>query len=153
MKIFIGADHRGFELKEELKDFLKELEYSVEDLGAHTLDPNDDYPVYAKKVAEAVLEAGKEKSKIVRGIVICGSGVGVDIVANKIDGIRAGLGINAEQIESARRDDDINVLSIAANQTSISNAREMVKAFIDTEFDTAERRARRLKAIDDIEKK
>ena len=150
MRVFIGADHRGFKLKENLKQWMSEEKISFQDVGAHELDPNDDYPVYAKKVAESVSDdsrLGKES----RGIVICGSGVGVDIVANKFNGVRCGLGMNIEQVKSARHDDDINILALASDETDGTQAREMVKAFLETEFENAERRTRRLGEIKDIE--
>lgn len=144
MKVFIGADHRGFSLKQSLKQWLSENNVQHEDVGAHELDPNDDYPQYAQKVAEQVGQGGW-------GIVICGSGVGVDIVANKFDGVRCGLAVNKEQIEAARKDDDINVLAIAADTTSEADAKEMVSAFIDTAYEASEKHARRLEEIKEIE--
>jgi ribose 5-phosphate isomerase B len=150
MRIFIGADHRGFELKEKIKQFLHEHKIHFQDVGAFELDPNDDYPFYAQKVAEDVSD-DIELGKTSRGIVICGSGVGVDIVANKFKGIRCGLGISAGQIASARRDDDINILAIAADETNDGVAMDMVTAFLDTLFEDAERRVRRLEEIKDIE--
>src|SRR3989344_7666802 len=100
--IYLGADHRGFDLKEKLKDFFDELGFDYEDMGAFIKDSEDDFPQYARKVAEHLIEPDD------RGIVICGSGVGVDEVANKIPGVRCGLAINKEQIRAARHDDDIN---------------------------------------------
>jgi len=150
MRIFIGADHRGFNLKENLKHWLTEQKIHFQDVGAFELDPNDDYPIFAQKVAEDVAD-DIELEKESRGIVICGSGVGVDIVANKIHGIRAGLGMNPEQVTSARRDDDINVLAIASDETDEATAIDMTKAFLETEFESVERRNRRLEEIKKIE--
>ncbi len=161
MIIFIGADHRGFELKDKLKNWLSQNGHQVEDVGAESLDMDDDYPKYAEAVAQRVSVSDtptdynpteQEGAQARRGIVICGSGVGVDIVANKFDGIRSGLGINSDQIKSARVDDDINILAIAADSTDESTAIEMVKVFIETDFETAERRTRRLNEIKEIEK-
>lgn len=143
--IYLAADHRGFQLKEKIKQWLVEWGYDHEDLGAFELDPADDYPLYAKKVAESMDELDD------RGILICGSGVGVDEVANKFDGIRSGLAISKEQIKSARNDDNINVLALAADFISEDEAREIVKTFLDTEFADEERFNRRLKEIGDIE--
>jgi ribose 5-phosphate isomerase B len=143
--IFIAADHRGFQLKEKVKQWLTEWGYDHEDLGAFELDSTDDYPQYAKKVAENIVETED------RGILICGSGVGVDEVANKFDGIRSGLAINKEQIYSARNDDNINVLALASDFTSEDEAKEIVKTFLDTEFADEERFNRRLKEVGDIE--
>ncbi len=143
--IYLAADHRGFQLKERAKHWLAEWGYDYEDLGAFKLDPSDDYPVYVKKVAESMVELED------RGILICGSGVGVDEVANKFDGIRSGLAINKEQIYAARNDDNINVLALASDFTSEEEAKEIVKTFLDTEFADEERFNRRLKEVGDIE--
>ena len=151
MRIYIGADHRGFNLKETLKHFLSQEKISFQDVGAFELDPNDDYPVYAQKVAESVSNdsrLGKEN----RGVVICGSGVGVDIVANKFNGVRCGLGMNVEQVRSARRDDDINVLALASDDTDEQSAIEIVKTFLETEFEKSKKHERRLEEIEKIEK-
>jgi len=143
--IFLAADHRGFPLKEKVKQWLVEWGYDYEDMGAFKLDPTDDYPIYAKKVAEGMVEPED------RGILVCGSGVGVDEVANKFDGIRSGLAISKEQIQSARNDDNINVLALASDFISEEEAREIVKVFLDTEFADAERFNRRLKEVGEIE--
>lgn len=151
MKVFIGADHRGFQLKNTLKTWLSERNISTTDVGAESLDPQDDYPVYAQKVAQNIASSwgvGREDS---RGIVICGSGVGVDIVANKFAGVRCGLGINVDQVIAARRDDHINVLALAADAIDENQAKEMTKAFLETEYEDAERRSRRLGEIKSIE--
>ena len=143
--IYLAADHRGFQLKEKVKQWLVEWGHDYEDMGAFKLDPADDYPIYAKKVAEGMVEPED------RGILVCGSGVGVDEVANKFDGIRSGLAISKEQIQSARNDDNINVLALASDFISEEEAREMVKVFLDTEFADAERFNRRLKEVGEIE--
>jgi len=114
-------------------------------MGALKLDPTDDYPIYAKKVAESMVEPED------RGILVCGSGVGVDEVANKFDGIRSGLAISKEQIQSGRNDDNINVLALASDFISEEEAREIVKVFLDTEFADTERFNRRLKEVGEIE--
>jgi ribose 5-phosphate isomerase B len=151
MKVYIGADHRGFKLKEKIKKYLYEDGIGYEDMGAYELDLKDDYPIYAERVAKKVSDDIKIASET-RGILLCGSGVGVDIVANKLDNIRCGLGINAEQVASARKDDNINVLAIAADATSEAQAKEMVKSFIETDFDPQEKHTRRLREIEEIEK-
>jgi len=143
--IFLAADHRGFMLKEKIKTWLKEWGYDYEDMGAFELDPSDDYPVYAKKVAESMVELDD------RGIIVCGSGVGVDEVANKFDGIRSGLAISKEQVHSARNDDNINVLALASEFTSEEDAEEIVRVFLETEFADEERFNRRLDQIGEIE--
>lgn len=151
MKVYIGADHRGFKLKEVVKKYLYEKGIEHEDLGAYEFDPKDDYPIYAERVAEKISNA-VDNAEDARGILLCGSGVGVDIVANKFDNIRSGLGINAEQVAQARRDDDINVLAIASDEAPEQVAREMVGAFLETEFEPSEKHTRRLNEIEEIEK-
>src|SRR3989344_6532773 len=101
MKILIGADHRGFNLKYRLIAWFKEAGYEYEDMGALVYEGNDDYPIFATRVAEKVAQ-----DKQALGVVICGSGVGVCVVANKVIGIRCGQAINAEQVKTARSHDD-----------------------------------------------
>lgn len=149
MKIFLGADHRGFDLKEKIKEWLKDRKYSVEDLGAYKLDPQDDYPDFASAVAGKIAESPEEN----RGILICGSGVGMDTAANKFRGVRATVGWNTESVEHARSHDDVNVISIPADWTPPEAAREIVRAFLDTPFSGEERHTRRLKKIEEIEGK
>ncbi len=144
-KIYIGADHRGFELKEKIKDWLNHWKYQWGDLGAYELDSKDDYPLYAQKVASVV---GKGDGV---GILLCGSGVGVDVAANKIDGVRASLGKNPEQVKAGRNDDNMNVLVIAADYTKEEEARQMIKTFLETEFAGKARFVRRLADIEKIE--
>ena len=150
MKIYIGADHRGFKLKEEIKKYFYEHGIEYEDLGAYELDPADDYPIYAERVSHKVWQGLKE-AQDPKGILICGSGVGVDIVANKFEGIRSGLGMNVGQVKSARRDDDINILAIPSDFVDKEGAIQMAEAFLNTEFDNLERHARRINEIEEIE--
>ena len=151
MKVYIGADHRGYKLKEEIKDWLSENNYDQEDVGAFTLDATDDYPLYAEQVARHVVTDFDRDLKDARGILICGSGVGVDIVANKFKHIRSGLAVNPEQIEKARLDDDINVLTIPADYIDEKNAKLIVKLFLETPFSQEEKKKRRLLEIEKIE--
>lgn len=146
MKVYLGADHRGFYLKERLKTWLEKHDFAHEDLGAYTLDPDDDYTLYAQKVAAIVAD-----DKNVRGVLLCGSGVGVDVVANKFDGIRASIGKSEAQVKAGRSDDDMNVLVIAADYTSAADAQKMLKAFIDTKFSSQPRHVRRLEEISRLE--
>lgn len=146
MKIYLGADHRGFALKEKLKIWLEKHDVAHEDLGAPTLDPNDDYTTYAEKVASLV--ASQESA---RGVLLCGSGVGVDVVANKFDGIRASIGKTEAQIKAGRADDDMNILVIAADYTSEADAQKMLRTFLDTKFSSNARHKRRLDEISRIE--
>jgi ribose 5-phosphate isomerase B len=143
--IYIAADHKGFELKEKLKEFFDELSFEYEDLGAFNMDPGDDFTVYASKVAKSILDQED------RGIVICGSGVGVDVAANKFPGVRCGLAINKNQIQAARHDDDINVLALASDFTSEDDAKEIVKIFLDTEASGEERYKRRTHQLDELD--
>lgn len=146
MKIFLGADHRGYELKEKISQWLFEMERAFQDLGAVSFDPHDDYTEYAERVASLVT-----KNEGSRGVLICGSGVGVEVIANKFDGIRAGIGKNALQVEAARQDDDMNVLVIAADYTSEKEAKAMLIAFLETKFSGKARHEERLEEIEKIE--
>ncbi len=146
MKIYIGADHRGYKLKEKIAIWLFELGYTFFDLGALTLNPNDDFTKYAEEVASLV--ARNDDSK---GILLCGSGVGVNVVANKFDGIRAGIGKTASQVMAARKDDDMNVLVIASDFTKDQEARDMLATFLETKFSGKKRHLRRLNEIGKLE--
>ena len=150
MKVYLGADHRGFKLKEELKTWLSENKISIKDLGAFEYDPNDDYPLFAQDVAKNV-GADLLENLESRGIVICGSGVGVDIVANKFKHIRSGLALNVKQVKEARKDDDINILAIPSDFVSEEEAKEIVKIFLKTPFSKEEKKTRRLSEIEKIE--
>lgn len=147
MNIYLGADHRGYGLKEKIKDWLLEWDYTYEDMGAYGYDEKDDYTLYAEKVA--VIVSGNKKS---RGIVACGSGVGADIAANKIDGAYASIGKTKEQVQAGRNDDDMNILVLAADYTEEKEAKEMIKVFLETEFSEKTRYKRRLEEIKRIEK-
>ncbi len=145
--IYLAADHRGFELKGKIRDWLKEWGEEYEDMGNVSYDKNDDYPDYASKVAEAVSE-GKG-----RGIVICGSGVGVSFVVDKYRGVRSMIGFNQEQVKHGVEYDHVNVLSLAANHFSESQMKEMVKVFLKTKFGQEERFLRRSDKIKQLEVK
>ena len=155
MKIYIGSDHRGFHLKEKIAKWLFEWNYEFEDMGANHLDSKDDYTVYAERVASMMsshyAKATRGKNKYVFGILLCGSGVGVDVVANKFDGVRASIGKSVGQVKAGRNDDDMNVLVIAADFTKEDEAKEMLKVFLETKFDQAIRHKRRLEDIKKIE--
>ncbi|MEK7087543.1 MAG: RpiB/LacA/LacB family sugar-phosphate isomerase [Patescibacteria group bacterium] len=147
MIIYLGADHRGFQLKESLEKFLKEQGYEVIDAGNGDLDENDDYPDFAKLAARAVSQDPINR----RGILICGSGAGVDIVANKFKGVRSVLAANVEQAKMSRNDDDTNILSLAAEFTNEDEAKEIAKAWLETPFSGEEKHKRRLEKINEIE--
>ncbi len=149
MKIFLGADHRGFELKEKLKEWLKDKGYVVEDMGAYKLDTEDDYPDFAVAVAGKVAEDPEGN----RGVLLCGSGGGMDVVANKIRGVRATVTWSQDAVEHARARDNANVISIAADWTPPETAREIVRIFLEMDFGQAERDLRRLEKIREIEEK
>jgi ribose 5-phosphate isomerase B len=148
MKVFIGADHRGYTLKEEIKPWLEEQGYEVHDVGSYAHDPEDDYPKYAAAVGEQVSSSSDSL-----GIVMCGSGVGVDIAANKIQGVRAGFGASVAVITSARRDDNINVLAVPADFAEIEEVKQRVDAFLKTTYTPNERFERRIEEINKLEKK
>jgi ribose 5-phosphate isomerase B len=147
MLIYVGADHRGFNLKERIKKVLQEQGYEVFDFGNTNYDEGDDYPDFAAAVGKRV---GLEFDKA-RGILICASGVGVDIVANKFPNVRSALAISSDQIYDARHDDDVNVLSLAADFITEEDALKIVKVFLETPFAGEERFKRRLQKISDIE--
>jgi ribose 5-phosphate isomerase B len=146
MKIFIGADHRGFELKNQLLAWLSESGYEVEDCGAKEFISTDDYPDYAEAVGRKVAEEAGN-----RGIVICGSGAGVDIAANKIDGVRCSIGFNIEQVKAARKDDNLNVLALASNFVIFEDAKVLVDTFLHTPYDPTDNHARRIEKIKNLE--
>src|SRR4030042_7074454 len=130
MLIYIGADHRGFELKESLKNFLMNKGYEVIDVGNTKFDENDDYPDFAKAVGFAVSQDPNAR----RGILVCGSGVGVDIVANKFKGERSSLAFNPDQAFLARNDDDANVLSLPADFLNEEDAEKILGTWLATAF-------------------
>lgn len=148
MVIYFGADHRGFALKEKLKDYVKGLGYEIFDLGNAQLDPADDYPVYADLVAKKVAEAPEEN----KGVVLCGSGSGAAIAANKEKSVRAALALSTDQVFDSRHDDNVNVLALAADFTSPEDAQKLIRIFLETPYAKDERFERRLKEIKDIEK-
>jgi len=145
-KIYLGADHRGYELKEKIFAWLVDKEYSVEDFGAYEYIKSDDFTTYTEKVASVV---ASEKNSF--GILMCGSGVGVVVAANKFDGVRAAIGKDVGQVRAGRNDDDMNVLVIAADFTDEKEAKAMVEAFLVTPFSGKERYKRRLDEIKILE--
>lgn len=126
MTIFIGADHRGIELKNAITEYLHEKNIRIEDLGAYEFDAQDDYPDFAQKVAQAVLQNPKE----FLGIVVCGSGCGVTMAANRFRGIRAGLAMNEDQARHIRANDHVNVLALASDYTKIEDAQKIIDAYL-----------------------
>lgn len=139
MKIYIGSDHAGFELKERLQKWLKEnASYEVVDLGAFNADPTD-YPVIAREVAEKVQDnAGSF------GVLICGSGEGVCMVANKAKGVRAALADTPERAKTSREHNNANVVCLGARFTDESISKQIVETFLTTEFSGEERHVKRV---------
>jgi len=147
MLIYIGADHKGFQLKESLKKFLKDKGYEVVDVGNNHYDENDDYPDFAKLVARAISQDPFNR----RGILICGSGIGMDIVANKFKNVRSALVSNSDQAYLSRNDDDANVLSLAADFIDEEQAQKILTTWLVTPFSNKEHHKRRLGKITSIE--
>jgi ribose 5-phosphate isomerase B len=147
MKIAIAADHGGFPLKADIVELLKQAGHEPTDLGAHTYSADDDYPDYAVLVAKAI-QAGQAE----RGIVICGSGVGACIAANKLKGIRAGVCHDTYSAHQGVEHDDMNVLCVGARIIGVELTREIVLAFVGASFSTGERYQRRLAKVLQIER-
>ncbi|MEY4731723.1 MAG: hypothetical protein RL681_669 [Candidatus Parcubacteria bacterium] len=147
MLIYFGADHRGFAFKEQLKPFVQSMGYEINDLGAAAEDPEDDYPDYAIAVAREVSADPLNR----KGVLICGSGAGMAIVANKFRGVRAVHPSSNDEAYAARHDDDANILVIAADFTKLELAQSIARVFFMTAFGTDERYARRIRKINDAE--
>lgn len=146
MRTAIGSDHAGFSMKQEIVTYLKELGHEVVDVGAHAPNPADDYPDYAEAVAEVLV-----KSQAQRGVLICGSGVGVSIAANKVPGIRAAVCHDTYSAHQGVEHDDMNVLVMGARIIGTELAREIVRAFLGATFTGEERHRRRLQKVKAIE--
>lgn len=145
MKIAIGADHAGFEEKEHLKSTLDDLGIDYEDFGTTSTD-SVDYPDYAKKVGDAVASG-----EVDSGLLVCGSGTGMAIAANKVPGVRAAVAWNEEIARLAREHNNANVLSLTARYASPEENDKIVRAWFDAHFDGG-RHARRIEKIAEIEK-
>jgi ribose 5-phosphate isomerase B len=146
MKIYFASDHAGFEMKNSLVPFIKELGFEVEDCGAYELNVEDDYPEFVKKAAKAVSEDPINSKAIVLG----GSGQGEDMVADKFPNVRSVeyYGSNLEVIKLSREQNDANILSLGARFLSLNEAKEAVKLWLETPFSGEERHARRIKEIE-----
>lgn len=147
MRLTIGSDHAGFDLKQTLIPFLKELGHEVEDLGTNDTAPVD-YPDYAEAVGNAL-----RKGRADRGILICGSGIGASIAANKLPGVRAGLAHDTYSAHQGVEHDDMNVLVLGGRIIGIETARELVKAFLSAEFSHDQRHQKRLDKVIALEEK
>ena len=146
--IYLAADHRGFALKEALEAYLQSTSRDVLDVGDTSFDPDDDYVDFAMRGATRIVE----DPGIHRGIFICGSGHGMDIVANKYPGVRATLGFNIEAVKQSRTHDDSNVLVLAADWLTEDEAKRIVDAWLSEPFSGEERHLRRIGKITNLER-
>ena len=149
MKIFLATDHAGFELKEKMRQWLEEWGYDFEDLGAHAHNPNDDYPLLIKPAAEAVAKDPENH----RAIVLGGSGQGEAMVCNRFKGVRATVyaarELDLELVKLMREHNDSNILSLGARFVPEEDAKQVVKAWLETPFSGEDRHARRIAQIDE----
>ena len=145
MKIALGCDHGGYELKEQIKTWLTELGYEYEDFGCHST-ASCDYPEFAAAAARAVAGGSCEK-----GIVVCTTGIGISIAANKIKGIRCAHCADCLQAQLTREHNDANMMAIGAGFTGPNMAKEMVKVFLTTAFSGGERHVRRVNGVKALE--
>lgn len=145
MRIAVGSDHAGFELKKVVAADLMNAGHEVVDVGTYSTEPVD-YPDYAEAVGAAVLDGRAE-----RGVLICGSGVGASVAANKIKGIRAGIAHDNYSAHQGVEHDDMNVLVLGSRITGVEVARELVTAYVKARFSNEERHVRRLKKVNAIE--
>ena len=146
MKIAVGSDHRGFPLKEKLISFLRENGFVVADLGTHRETPPSDYPDIAAKLSRRVARGFFD-----RGLLICGTGIGMSIAANKIKGIRAARCVSKRDALLSREHNDANVLALGGMTTSLKTAKEIVKVWLKTESEGGRHR-RRVRKIERLEK-
>lgn len=146
--IYLGADHGGFALKEKIKDWLSEWNFQFKDLGNTIFNPDDDYPDFAMPVAEKVNQVSGDL-----GILVCRSGQGMDVVANKFPGIRSVLCFSVPHARQSRQHLDANVLCLASDYVSEVEVKEIIHAFLTTEFSSEERHQRRLAKIQKLEEK
>lgn len=150
--IFIGADHRGFKLKNQIKNWLLQQKYKVMDCGNSVYDKNDDYPDFAQKVAKKIIKLLITNYLITNplGIVICGSGVGVSIAVNRFKNIYCALGFDISQVKHARENDHINVLALPSDFLDLETAKKIITAFLTAKPIQQEKYLRRLKKLDNI---
>lgn len=147
MTIFIAADHAGFEMKNSLYEYLVHKGYTIEDAGPYTLDKEDDYPNYAFGVATKVLGSEDEDS---RGILLCATGQGMAIAANRVAGIRAALAWNEDIAKLSREHEDTNVLALPSRFIDNQSAAHITDVWLDTDFSKAPRHQRRLEEIEQL---
>jgi RpiB/LacA/LacB family sugar-phosphate isomerase len=147
MRIAIGSDHAGYELKQQLAAYMKDMGHQIRDLGTHGTDPVD-YPDFAEAVAREVVKGAAE-----RGVLICGSGVGASVAANKVPGIRAGVCHDTYSAHQGVEHDDVNILVVGARVVGVELAKEITKTFLGARFSKEERHQRRLDKVMDIERR
>lgn len=147
MRIYLGADHNGFEYKASIADFLQRSGHDIVNTGSVTPDPNDDFPLFAGQVVNEVLA---DHDPTARGILICGSGQGMCMAANRFKGIRASLCWNLEEARAARNDDDSNVLCLSSRQLDLPSTQAIINCWLETPFAGAERYTRRIKQLDQL---
>lgn len=145
VKVFIASDHAGFDAKEEIKKILKKYDYSFEDLGPDNGENSVDYPIYAQSLSQRVL------AENAFGVLICGSGTGMQIAANKVKGIRAAFSYDAYSAEMARKDNDANILTLRAREFDHSKYDEIIRTFLETKFSGLERHQKRIDELKDLE--
>ena len=146
MKIVIAADHAGLPLKEPLAEFIRSLGHEVQDLGAHSYDKDDDYPDFARYVGQAIQHGQAE-----RGILVCGSGVGASVAANKMTGVRAAVCHDTYSAGQGVEHDDMNVLCMGGRIIGPTQAEQLVRAFLGATFSGESRHQRRLDKVLAIE--
>jgi len=146
IKLYIGSDHAGLDMKEKIKSYLKKKNIELEDIGAITFDKNDDYPDYAFKLGEKVA-----KDKKSRGIIICGSGQGVGMAANKVKGVRAAIAYDIYSAKMSRLDNDSNVLALNGRRFSFEKTKKIVNTWLSTSFSGEKRHERRIREISNYE--
>jgi ribose 5-phosphate isomerase B len=148
MRIAVASDHAGFALKEDVREFVSKLGYDVLDLGAHNAEPSD-YPDFAEAVGKSIMA-----STVERGILICGSGVGVSIAANKMPGIRAAICHDTYSAHQGVEHDDMNVLVLGSRIVGVALARDITERYLSAKFDMSEERfVRRLNKVKAIERR
>lgn len=145
--LYIASDHGGFKTKEKIIEFLSAINVEYVDLGPTVLNPTDDYPDFAI----AAMKRFEENVEENKAVLLCRNGVGVSIVANKVKGARCALSWNEKHIETARLDDDVNVLAIPSDYVDAETAKNLVSIFLRTKFSNEERHQRRLSKILEIE--
>lgn len=148
MNIYIGTDHRGFNDISQITDYLRGKGYEVIDVGNTRFDQSDDFPVYAFKVVQNLLNDQDNRSK---GILLCGSGQGMVMAANRFKGIRASICWDENEAYSSRHDDDANVLCLSADKQSIEDIKKIIDVWFSTNFADEDRFIRRIKELDNLD--